>query len=176
MPTHQCLNSFPSASPIRSSQDCWKLLSKVSSFGLNDQACYEYFLDSPTFRKDFVKLRSSGLVFLWDASLRLWEETTVEAVAVLYYDQVRGALQALVEEGPQEAVRDQPPPHTPVEGVPFESGANKDPSRPAHSHAESPPPPSKKALHKFLDRFAKFDSSKLNAAKYLLSKGESVWT
>ena len=170
MATHQCLNSLPSASPIRSSQDCWKLLSKVSSFGLNDQACYEYFLDSPTFRKDFVKLRSSGLVFLWDASLRLWEEATVEAVAVLYYDQVRGALQALVEEGPQEAVTDQPPTHTPVEGAPFESGASKDPSRPAHSHAESPPPPSKKALHKFLDRFAKFDSSKLNAAKYLLSK------
>ncbi|GMH76158.1 hypothetical protein TrLO_g11060 [Triparma laevis f. longispina] len=169
MQAHQCLKALPSASPIPSSQDCWKLLSKVSSFGLNDQACYEYFLDSPTFREDFVKLRSSGLVFLWDASLRLWEETTVEAVAVLYYDQVRGALQALVEDGPQEAVTDQPLPVTPVEGAPFESGASKDPSRPAQSHAESPPPPSKKALHKFLDRFAKFDSSKLNAAKYLLT-------
>ncbi|GMH83589.1 hypothetical protein TL16_g09650 [Triparma laevis f. inornata] len=112
----------------------------------------------------------TGLDFLWNASLRLWEEATVEAVAVLYYDQVRGALQALVEEGPQESVTDGPPQTTLVEGVSFKSDETKDASRPIQSHTESPPPPSKKALRKFLNRFAKFDSSKLNAAKYLLSK------
>ena len=167
-----CRNFLPIASPIPSTQACRKLLIKVSSFGLNDQACYEFFLDSPTFKKDLVKLRSTGLVFLWNASLRLWEEATVEAVAVLYYDQVRGALQALVEEGPQESVTDGPPQTTLVEGASFESDETKDALRPTltESHTESPPPPSKKALHKFLDRFAKFDSSKLNAAKYLLSK------
>ncbi|GMI12174.1 hypothetical protein TrLO_g9777 [Triparma laevis f. longispina] len=84
--------------------------------------------------------------------------------------QVRGALQALNEDGPQESVTDEPPQTTLVEGVSFETDETKDALCPTQSHTESPPPPSKKALHKFLDRFAKFDSSKLNAAKYLLSK------
>ncbi|GMH68301.1 hypothetical protein TrLO_g15070 [Triparma laevis f. longispina] len=55
-----CRNFLPIATPIPSTQACRKLLMKVSSFGLNDQACYEFFLDSPTFKRDFVKFRSTA--------------------------------------------------------------------------------------------------------------------
>ena len=74
------------------------LSESLSSCGLNEQACYEYYLASPAFIRDFAKLQSTGVVYLWDESSRLWVEAQVEAVAVSYYDHVREVLKGLVEE------------------------------------------------------------------------------
>mmetsp|Transcript_12839 Transcript_12839/g.26224 ORF Transcript_12839/g.26224 Transcript_12839/m.26224 type:complete len:221 (-) Transcript_12839:197-859(-) len=90
--------SHPSSQTIPHSQArLRRLLSrKLSSCGLNEQACYEFFLASPVFSRDFVKLQSTGVVYVWDEPSRLWVEAAVEVVAVSYYDHVREVLKGLV--------------------------------------------------------------------------------
>mmetsp|Transcript_12836 Transcript_12836/g.26215 ORF Transcript_12836/g.26215 Transcript_12836/m.26215 type:complete len:221 (-) Transcript_12836:197-859(-) len=90
--------SHPSSPTIPPSQArLRRLLSrKLSSCGLNEQACYEFFLASPAFSRDFVKLQSTGAVYVWDEPSRLWVEAAVEVVAVSYYDHVREVLKGLV--------------------------------------------------------------------------------
>ena len=62
------------------------------SCGLNEQACYELFLASPAFSENFVKLQSTGAVYVWDEPSRLWVEAAVEVVESGAVDDARACL------------------------------------------------------------------------------------
>jgi len=136
----------------------------LASRGLNDQVCYEAFLASRAFRDQVVGLRTSSFcaaapqseaasssVCVWDPSENLWREGNGAdwRIALLYYDEVRSLL--------EEAVR-------------AEAAAERTGTAAAAAAAAASPSLSPSALRRFLDRFSRFDASKLQAARYLLAK------
>ena len=156
----------PSPSPAPAAEGSSLLLDHLGSSGLNDQACYEIFLESEEFRSGVVGLRSASAsasspassssssssydVHVYDAAEALWSEGAGKEhkVAILYYDYVRPLL--------VEAAGAHPAPPPAGDTAPERDGTSQ--------------PHGGLALKRFIDRFSRFDASKINAARYFLSK------
>ena len=77
---------------------------QFASFGFNEQACYDLFLQSPIFKENLlvpsIKVgQGPGAklpVYCWDRVSRLWCEANDATTAVLYYDWVREVIRDVV--------------------------------------------------------------------------------
>ena len=167
------------------------LPSNLSSRGLIDQACYEIFLASLAFLDNVVGLRSSSSpsssacpydIHVYGASEALWSDAGVATdyrVAVLYYDTVRPLLAGIAGGGGGPGASPPVSPAAPArapESVTESAGGSgttaggATSASPAASAALPSTAPAaaraavacdSAAFLRYLDRFSRFDASKL---------------